>query len=164
MSKPIMMSFLPLSICMSGIEITTDDGVIARCDRNHCNETTDSVTHLCHSVTHLIHIGRKLKGNLTSVIWNHSYHLKMFLLKLIPHFTQFTSNLNLHTNSHVPFIFFFFWSPFVGLPFFDVLYAVRDRFEQRGEMCTKSSISFKIKAIFLLLLYSDIIIIIMDIL
>jgi len=54
----MMMSLLPLSICMSGIEIT-DDGVIARCDWNHSNETTDSVTHLCNSFTHLIHIGRE---------------------------------------------------------------------------------------------------------
>lgn len=107
-------------------------------------------THLWKSFTHLIHIGLEEK-KLTSLIWNPSYQLKMFLLKLIPHFTQFTSNLNLHANSHVTFVVFFFCSPFVSLPFFDVLYAIRDRFEQRGEVCTKSSISYKIKTIFIFL-------------
>ncbi len=87
---------------------------------------------------------------------NHSYQLKMFLLKLIPHFTQFTSNLNLHANSHVTFVCLFFWSPFVLLC---VLCAIQDGFEQRGEVCTKSSISFGIKTIFILL-YCTIIIII----
>lgn len=42
MSKPIMMSSFPLSICICST-VTTDDAVIAHCDRNHCNETTDSV-------------------------------------------------------------------------------------------------------------------------
>lgn len=114
-------------------------------------KTTDSVhKHLWSCLTRLIHIGLEEK------IWNHSYQLKMFLLKLIPHFTQFTSNLNLHANSHVTFVFLFFWPPFV---LFCVLCAIRDGFEQCGEVCTKSSISFGIKTIFILL-YCIIIIII----
>lgn len=145
-----MMSSFPLSICICST-VTTDDAVIAHCDRNHSNETTDSV-HTPVKIFYPFDSHRPGgKETSTSLIWNHSYHLKMLLLKLIPHFTQFTSNLNLHANSHVTFVVFFFCSPFVGLPFFDVLYAIRDRLEQRGEVCTKSSISYKIKTIFFIL-------------
>lgn len=67
MSKPIMMSLLPLSICMSGTEITTDDGVIAHCDRNHCNETTD-----CHTPVQLFYPfdSHRPWGKETWLVWS----------------------------------------------------------------------------------------------
>lgn len=131
------MSSLPMSICICSIEITDDD-VIAHRDRNHCNENH----RLCAQTP--VKLFKPFDSHRPCLIWNHSYQLKMFQLKLIPHFTQFTSNLNLHTNSHVTFLFLFFWSPFV---LFCVLCAIQDGFKQCGEVCTKSSISFRIKTI-----------------